>query len=63
MANKKSYFHYVTIKGKKYLLVNDVVAVIKELGDTEPTDTRTRLDELADNIHKAFNAGRETNQM
>ena len=53
MANKN--IHFVTIKGKKYLLVNDVVAVIKEFGDTEPTDTQTRLDELATNIETAFN--------
>ena len=54
MANKKSFIHFVTVKGKKYLLVNDVVAVITELADSEPTDTRTRLDELANNIHTAF---------
>jgi len=43
-------FHYITVKTKKYLLVEDVVNMLKDIGDTQPTDTRKSLYKLANNM-------------
>lgn len=43
---------FVTVKGVRYLRDEDVSALINDVGATEPTDTRTRLEELARNILK-----------
>lgn len=42
--------HTVTVRGEVYILAEDVASLIEELGATEPTDTRNRLDKQARNI-------------
>ena len=52
--NNKSYIRFVTVNGKRYLFVDDVAVAIKEVAATEETDTRNRLNKLANNIQKSF---------
>ena len=40
----------VVVRGALYLRVEDVASLIMEVGGTEPTDTRNRLNELAHNL-------------
>lgn len=40
----------IQLNGIVYLRVEDAVELLRDLGATEPTDTRTRIDELADNL-------------
>ena len=53
MKNTKSHIRFVTVNGKKYLFVDDVAVVIKEVAATEETDTRNRLNALANNIQQS----------
>ena len=41
---------YVTIKDKKYILVEDVVNLIKSIGDTQETDARRIIHEVANSL-------------
>ena len=41
---------YVTIRGVRYLHVDDVAEFIREIGGTEETDVRRRLEEAANNL-------------
>jgi hypothetical protein len=41
---------YVTVRGVRYLRIEDVADIIRELGATEETDVRNRLDEAARNL-------------
>lgn len=48
--NEKFKFRYVTVRGVRYLHIDDVAMFIRELGGGEETDVRKRLNEGADNI-------------
>lgn len=48
----KMQFRYVTVRGVRYLRVEDVALFVRDLGSTEPTDTRNRLNEAARNLEK-----------
>ncbi len=41
---------FITHKGVKYLRVEDIVDVLRELGATEETDTRKRIETLASSL-------------
>ena len=41
---------FVDVRGARYLRVDDVAAFIRELGGTEETDVRNRLNEAADHL-------------
>lgn len=41
---------FVTVKGKTYLLKEDVAEIIREVAGGEETDVRNRLEELAYNL-------------
>lgn len=43
-------FRCVEVRGVRYLRVDDVIAFLRELGSTEETDVRNRLDEAARRI-------------
>lgn len=45
-------FRYVTVRGTRYLHVEDVAAFVRQLGGVEETDVRTRLYEAANNLQK-----------
>jgi len=46
-------FHCVKHPGNKvYLLVDDVAEFLRDLGSTEPTDTRNMLEEAAEKLLK-----------
>lgn len=49
----KADLRYVTVRGVRYLRVDDVAAYIRELGGGEETDVRNRLKEAARNLEKA----------
>lgn len=46
-------FRYVDVRGARYLRVEDVATFLRELGGSEETDVRNRLDEAARNITRA----------
>lgn len=46
-------FRYVTVRGVRYLHVDDVVSYVLQLAATEETDARRRLDEAARNLNTA----------
>jgi hypothetical protein len=46
-------FRFVVVKDKTYLRLEDVVQFIIEIGGTEETDVRNRLEEAARNIQMA----------
>lgn len=54
--NEQIYFR--TIKnpnsGLIYLRAEDVAQMLEDIGATEVTDARNRLEEMADNIRKKF---------
>jgi hypothetical protein len=43
----KINFRYVTVRGARYLHIDDVVSYVLQFSATEETDTRHRLDEAA----------------
>ena len=43
----KTQMRYVKVKDVTYFRAEDVAKYLRELGDTEPTDTQKRLDEAA----------------
>lgn len=43
---------YVVVRDVRYLRAEDVVALIREVGVTEETDVRNRLNKLADAIER-----------
>lgn len=43
-------FRFVEVRGVRYLRLDDVVAFLRELGGTEETDVRNRLEEAARRI-------------
>jgi hypothetical protein len=43
----------VSLNNKKYLRLEDVVAMLQELGAAEPTGTRRRIEILADNLTRS----------
>jgi hypothetical protein len=46
------HFRTVTVRGVVYLRAEDVAEHLRELGATEETDTRRRLNEAAENVRK-----------
>jgi hypothetical protein len=48
----KTDLRYVVLRGVRYLRAEDVAAFLRELGSTEETDVRKRLDEAARNLEK-----------
>lgn len=47
-------FRFVAVRGARYLHIDDVAAFLRELGGTEETDVRRRLDEAACRITKGL---------
>jgi hypothetical protein len=41
---------FVTVRGVRYLRVDDVAGLLRDLGATEATDVRNRLDKAARNL-------------
>ena len=41
---------FITVKGNTYLRAEDVAAMLIDLGSTEPTDTRVRIEELVKSL-------------
>jgi hypothetical protein len=50
----------VHVNKKNYLFIDDVISLILELGSTEPTDTRDRMEEMARNLKDAYARPTET---
>lgn len=51
MANpSEAQVRYVIVRGVRYLHAEDVAALIREVGTTEETDVRNRLNELAERV-------------
>ncbi len=48
---------FITYKGVKYLRSEDVAKVLRELGSTEETDVRTRIETLASSLLTPNNQG------
>lgn len=48
----KMKVRYVVVGGARYLRVDDVATLIREIGSTEETDVRTRLYKAAYNLEK-----------
>lgn len=46
----KKNIRCVDVRGVRYLRIDDVVALLRELGATEETDVRRRLDTAANNL-------------
>jgi hypothetical protein len=43
-------FRFVRVRGERYLRLDDVASFIRDLGGTEETDVRNRLNEAAENL-------------
>lgn len=41
---------YVTVRGQRYILIDDVAEFIRTLAATEETDVRNRFNEVADKL-------------
>ena len=50
MKEKPFPFRFVKVRGVRYLRLEDVAAFLSELGGSEETDVRKRLDEAARRI-------------
>lgn len=53
MTEKPRYkfnLRFVVVRGVRYLRLDDVAILLRDLGSTEDTDTRRRLDEAARNL-------------
>lgn len=50
MKDKPFPFRFVEVRGERYLRFDDVAAFLRELGGSEETDVRNRLDEAARRI-------------
>jgi hypothetical protein len=50
MSTPDFQLRFVEIRGVRYVRLNDVTALIRELGSTEETDVRERLNEAARRI-------------
>jgi hypothetical protein len=44
---------YIIVNSTQYLRVEDVTALIREVGATEDTDVRNRLNKLAEQLEKS----------
>ena len=51
-ANEKVNVRFVTVRGVRYLRVEDVTELLLEFAATEETDVRDRMDVLVRNILK-----------
>lgn len=47
---------FIDVRGERYLRIEDVAAFVRELGGSEETDVRHRLDEAADNLLQRMKA-------
>jgi hypothetical protein len=47
VSDPKFQLRFVTVRGVRYLRIEDVAAFVRDLGGTEETDVRNRLDEAA----------------
>jgi hypothetical protein len=47
VTKKKFNLRFVVVRGIRYLRLDDVMILLRELSSTEDTDTRRRLDEAA----------------
>lgn len=54
MSQPKPRFamRYVTVGAVRYLRIDDVATLLRELGATEETDVRNRLEQAARNLTK-----------
>lgn len=50
MSEARFPFHFVEVRGVRYLRLDDVARFIRELGGSEETDVRNRLQQAAERL-------------